>query len=134
MQRNGSRVASLIVAVMFWALLNTTLWAQTNTGTISGTVKDSSGAMVPNAQVTITNTSQQTSERLQTNNVGAYVAPSLGWSTNAVIVPFASTVTWMSSMTMRSGAGPCEIRRKLFTAVNATPALKVATVVVAPVP
>jgi hypothetical protein len=77
MQRNGSRVASLIVAVMFWALLNTTLWAQTNTGTISGTVKDSSGAMVPNAQVTITNTSQKTSERLQTNNVGAYVAPSL---------------------------------------------------------
>ena len=52
--------------------------AQVVTGTISGTVKDSSGAVVPNATVTITNTDKNiTARTLKTDAAGGYSAPLL---------------------------------------------------------
>ncbi|HET8667882.1 MAG TPA: carboxypeptidase regulatory-like domain-containing protein, partial [Terriglobales bacterium] len=53
-------------------------WAQEITGTIVGTVKDPTGAVVPNATVTITNTDKNVVIRtVQTNASGDYVAPLL---------------------------------------------------------
>lgn len=51
--------------------------AQLDTGTIQGTVRDSSGAVIVKAQVTITNTGTQRSETTQTNSQGEYVFPAL---------------------------------------------------------
>ncbi|MGH9730015.1 MAG: carboxypeptidase regulatory-like domain-containing protein, partial [Candidatus Acidiferrales bacterium] len=52
--------------------------AQQVTGNISGTVKDSSGAVVPNATVTITDTDRnQIVRTVKTDENGAYVAPLL---------------------------------------------------------
>lgn len=52
--------------------------AQQVTGSISGTVKDSSGAVVPNAKVTITNTDQNLLVRaVKTDTNGDYSAPLL---------------------------------------------------------
>src|SRR3984885_8468167 len=52
--------------------------AQEITGTILGTVTDASGAIVPNAQVTITNTDRRAVVRsVKTNSAGAYTAPLL---------------------------------------------------------
>lgn len=52
--------------------------AQQVTGNISGTVKDSSGAVVPNATVTLTNTDQNVVARtVKTDAQGAYSAPLL---------------------------------------------------------
>ena len=52
--------------------------AQEITGTILGTVTDTSGAIVPNAQVTITNTDRRAVVRsVKTNSAGAYTAPLL---------------------------------------------------------
>ncbi|HYK36494.1 carboxypeptidase-like regulatory domain-containing protein [Alloacidobacterium sp.] len=54
------------------------LLAQTISGTISGTVSDSSGAVVPNAAVTITNTDQNAVVfNAKSNSVGQYTAPFL---------------------------------------------------------
>ena len=47
------------------------------TATILGTVTDNTGAVVPNASVTITNTATQVQRVLQTNNAGSYNAPDL---------------------------------------------------------
>jgi Carboxypeptidase regulatory-like domain len=52
--------------------------AQEITGTILGTVTDTSGAIVANAQVTITNTDRRAVVRsVKTNSAGAYNAPLL---------------------------------------------------------
>ncbi len=52
--------------------------AQTGTGgTILGTVKDASGAVVPNAKVTITNTDTNQSRQVTSNQSGDYLVPDL---------------------------------------------------------
>src|SRR5438445_7211922 len=66
----------LLVILLLCSCIN--LAAQDITGTIVGTVKDQSGAIVPNAKVTITNTDTGAAVRtLTTNDKGEYSAPSL---------------------------------------------------------
>jgi hypothetical protein len=59
---------------MFWAI---SLWGQTNKGSISGSVFDASGAVVPGATVTIINLGTGHKTILQTTDKGAYQAPNL---------------------------------------------------------
>ena len=47
------------------------------TATVLGTVTDPTGSVVPNATVTITNTSTNAKRVLQTNSAGSYIAPEL---------------------------------------------------------
>lgn len=51
--------------------------AQTYQGRILGTIRDSSGGVIVDAKVTVTNTGKKVSRDLVTNSVGAYVAPAL---------------------------------------------------------
>jgi hypothetical protein len=51
--------------------------AQVDTGTISGTVKDSSGAVVQDASITVTNPSSGTSFKASSNNEGLYTIVNL---------------------------------------------------------
>ena len=53
------------------------LRAQSTYGTILGTVKDSSGANVPNASVKITNVDENTGREVRTDSNGDYEAPNL---------------------------------------------------------
>ena len=46
--------------------------------TITGTVTDPSGAVIPNAQLTLTNTSTQREQTTVSNSDGAYRFPSVG--------------------------------------------------------
>ena len=52
-------------------------FAQVNTGRISGTITDSSGAVVPGAKVTVTNEATGIVRSVLTNPDGFYVAPNL---------------------------------------------------------
>jgi hypothetical protein len=54
------------------------LCAQTPTGTITGTVTDESGAVVPNAKITIANQATGASRTVLANGEGLYSAPALG--------------------------------------------------------
>jgi hypothetical protein len=54
-----------------------TAFAQSERGTISGSVKDSSGAVILGAKVTVTNVATNTVIALTTNESGDYLAPSL---------------------------------------------------------
>lgn len=60
--------------------------AQVTTGTILGTVRDSTGAVVPGAQVTITETSKGTSTQYATDETGGYNAPFLAPGTYSVAI------------------------------------------------
>jgi Carboxypeptidase regulatory-like domain len=72
------RKLTLFTMAFGTALLFTTFCSgQVTTGTISGTVVDKSGAVVPDARVTITNTEKGTSVVYTTNAKGYYSAPYL---------------------------------------------------------
>ncbi|MGC8794999.1 MAG: carboxypeptidase-like regulatory domain-containing protein, partial [Bryobacteraceae bacterium] len=60
--------------------------SQVTTGTILGTVRDSTGAAVPGAQVTITEINKGTSLQFVTDDTGAYTAPFLTPGTYSVAV------------------------------------------------
>ncbi len=53
------------------------LFAQTDTGRILGTVLDQTGAILPGANVTITDVDRGTTRGLTTNEAGQYLAPNL---------------------------------------------------------
>ena len=71
-----SRCARTFVATaaLFTTLASPSLAQTAGTGTITGTVTDSSGAAIPNATVEITNTDTSVARTLQTNNEGSYTA------------------------------------------------------------
>ena len=61
------------------------LWAQAGaTGTILGTVTDSTGAILPNVKVTVTNTATSFAYRTVSNSAGDYLAPALSPGTYSV--------------------------------------------------
>src|SRR5260370_33033572 len=65
---------------MKWALLLSVLavsaLAQSERGTIAGTVTDSSGAVIPRAKVTVTNEATNITLKFTTNEAGDIFAPS----------------------------------------------------------
>jgi len=73
-----SRVTSKSTLLTFvLVVLCAALSAQTPTGTITGTVTDESGAVVPNAKVTITNQATDFSRTVLANAEGLFSAPAL---------------------------------------------------------
>ncbi|MBI3895448.1 MAG: TonB-dependent receptor [Acidobacteria bacterium] len=66
-------------ALVVWVgFLGATAMAQVTTGTISGSVQDSTGAVIPGATVTLRNVNTGISRTLSTNAQGRYTAPQLG--------------------------------------------------------
>jgi len=63
--------------------------AQVTSGTIFGTVKDSSGAVVAKAKVTATNASEGITRTVSTNDEGGFVLPNLAPGTYAITVEAA---------------------------------------------
>jgi len=69
------RLLALVLAVLVCGSL--ALFAQVTTGSITGTVTDSGGAVVPGAKVTVTNTATGLSRVVETNAEGYYLVPNL---------------------------------------------------------
>jgi hypothetical protein len=65
------------VAALFAVLALQLAYAQVDTGSISGVVTDSTGAIVPDAAILITETSTNIREKLTTNGAGFYSAQGL---------------------------------------------------------
>jgi hypothetical protein len=66
-----SRIAA---SVLFFALAAGSAWSQISTGTIVGTVKDNSGGVVPNANVTLKETATNQAHQARTNDLGEFNA------------------------------------------------------------
>src|SRR3954471_13580239 len=74
----NSRLAGCVIRGFFcFALLASGAFAQSERGTITGVVRDSSGAVVPAAKVTITNTATNVAIPAVSNGQGEYTVPSL---------------------------------------------------------
>ena len=81
----NSRLMRLLCIVVAVLLLARPMLAQT-TGTIVGTVTDTSGAVLPNANVTATSNQQGLTRTATTNNAGSYTLPQIPLGTYTVAV------------------------------------------------
>ncbi|MGI8469551.1 MAG: TonB-dependent receptor [Pyrinomonadaceae bacterium] len=72
---NKIKQTSLLLTVILF--LTVGVFAQSNTGSITGMVKDANGAGIANATVVVTNVGTNESRTVQTNADGFYEAPSL---------------------------------------------------------
>src|SRR5262245_42036931 len=70
-------VATLLAVWVATVLCSSTAFAQVDTGTIQGTVRDASGAVVTGATVTLLNVDMGISFQTKTNEVGLYQFPSV---------------------------------------------------------
>src|SRR5436190_3822372 len=75
--RSGLRTFSSCLSILLCALCALQVSAQTNRGGISGTVTDSTGGVIPNAKVTVTNMGTNQSQKLTTSGEGSFAATSL---------------------------------------------------------
>ena len=73
-QRNLWMALAAVLLVVFSA---TAAWAQFDTGTIAGSVTDPTGAVIPGATVTITNTGTSLQKTVKTDAGGLFVASAL---------------------------------------------------------
>src|SRR5579862_415936 len=74
---------ALLAIVVFGAL---PMFAQFDTGTITGTVTDASGALVAHAAITVTNEGTSIQKNLTSDQSGNFVASSLPYGTYVVAV------------------------------------------------
>lgn len=70
-------LCSLFVSLVLVCWIDSLAWAQSSTGSIVGTVRNTNGEVVPNAEITITETQTNKVIRLTSNNEGYYVSPPL---------------------------------------------------------
>ena len=74
--RLRNSIASLFILIMLVLVIPRSAWAQA-TASLSGTVHDSTGAVVPQADVTLHNTQTGAERKTETNDVGVYVIVSV---------------------------------------------------------
>lgn len=85
--RQSAVVTELLVAMFLVSSMQ--LWAQAGRGRLVGTVRDSSGAIVARANVSLTGTDTGTNYTATTNNEGLYVFPELQVGNYSLIVSAA---------------------------------------------
>jgi hypothetical protein len=78
-----SAISCVILCTLF---LCVSMLAQVTSGTISGRVQDTTGAVINNATVTISNPSNGFKRQITTSNIGEFVAPNLLPGTYSIIV------------------------------------------------
>lgn len=83
---NLCRFGSVVRGFVCLALLSLSLFAQSERGTITGAVRDASGAVVPAAKVTVTNSATNVTVNATTNDQGEFTVPSLQPGTYTVRV------------------------------------------------
>src|SRR5438132_886641 len=87
-------IKSIVVRSMFVLFSAATLMAQTSTSEITGTVRDTTGAVVPGASVTATNEATGVVYKQSTTNAGLYAfsaVPAAAYTISAEMPGFKMT-------------------------------------------
>src|SRR5579885_1059856 len=95
--------STLLAAGLCLGILGFNVMAQAPTGIISGTVTDESGAVIPNATITITNKDTGFARTLTTSTLGLYSAPALAAGEYEVHAEAAGFRTLIREATVEAG-------------------------------
>ena len=100
--RTIATVWSLVIALLFGALLSMTVMAQSDNGSINGTVKDSAGAVVSGAAVSLTR-AHAILRTTQTGADGKFVLDNVAPGSYAVVVTGSGFGSFSSAVQVLSG-------------------------------
>ena len=100
--RTMATVSSLVIALLFSALLSLTVVAQSENGSISGTVKDSAGASVSGAAVSLVR-AHAILRRTQTDADGKFILDNVAPGSYAVVVTGSGFGSSSSAAQVSSG-------------------------------
>lgn len=103
--RNTHKLLLCCLLTALLILLNTApLFGQVESGQISGTVTDKSGAVIPNATVTITSVATNAARTYTTSVTGAFIATDLQPAVYNVTVSSSSFATYTAKVEVTVGA------------------------------
>jgi Carboxypeptidase regulatory-like domain len=94
-----ARFASLAAALL-WI---TAAHAQTGSGNIQGTVKDSAGAVIPSVKVSVTHIDTGRQQQTTTNEVGFYLIPSTQTGRYKINVQATGMQAWEGELLLQTG-------------------------------
>src|ERR1043165_8368640 len=101
------RIVMVVVIGLFMStMISATGWAQ-STATISGSVKDMTGAVLPGVEVKVTQTETSVARTTVTNETGSYVLPNLPlgpYRLEAALPGFRTFV--QTGITLQVGSSP----------------------------
>src|SRR5262244_1291605 len=99
-------VMVVVIALFVSTMISATSWAQ-STATISGSVKDMTGAVLPGVEVKVTQTETSVARTTVTNETGSYVLPNLPlgpYRLEAALPGFRTFV--QTGITLQVGSSP----------------------------
>ena len=92
-----------LAACLAFVVIATAAWAQAPVGTIAGTVRDQSDAVVPGASITIRHQGTGVERHVTSGSDGTYSAPSLAAGTYLVVVELTGFRTQRAEVTVATG-------------------------------
>ena len=98
-----SKLASQWILIVLALGMVIASYAQAPTGTVLGTVRDESGAVIPNATITLTNKANGSTRTATTNSDGLYSAPALQPGDYEVRVEMQGFRTLVRPVTVTAG-------------------------------
>jgi len=96
-------VISFLLAGSAIFLASQSGWAQTGVGSVAGTVRDAKQAVIPGAEVTVTNEATNVSQKSVTNEVGIYKIGALPIGPYRVTVELAGFKKWVGTFSLMAG-------------------------------
>src|SRR6266705_6966019 len=83
-QQRLSRGFLILIAIALFLIVHSTALAQSDSGTITGTIKDQAGGIVPGADVTVRNERTGEERMTKANSDGTFTIPGLKAATYSV--------------------------------------------------
>src|SRR5712664_3989304 len=99
-----TKILAPLVVIVFSLSLTVSIYSQVTGATLSGTISDPSGGVIPGAQISIRNTATGISKDFQADSDGYYTAPNLAPGTYEVRVTAKGFSTVVSTVTLAVGA------------------------------
>ena len=120
MKKRDFKFAALALTLLSLLTISTMMaFGQAESGTISGTVHDASGAVVPGAKVTATNFATAVTRIVQTGNLGQYSIPSLTPGTYELTIASSSFATFKEKVEVPVG-GVTNVDAQLTVGASST--------------
>jgi hypothetical protein len=113
-------IAQIAAIIMIWFGLHGAAFAQFDTGSISGSITDNTGAVIPNATVTVTNTDTGISATQQSNAQGNFIASALPFGHYVVSATATNFGTVSSSPVNLTVGGTIHVNLTLNVAATNT--------------